>query len=248
MKLENLLDKLNVVDVWDCHGILKNASWGLGYGCKPDVSKLGFKWVNIGYFTIPLPKNYPKLTAKKKEQVEQVLFTAIQRNGGINMSGWYDFLSIDRERLLKALEGKLKLANINSLVKRVMLLLKQNPMHAFLTYSSRWRCFSGCQGFHERTYVLWNGKDWLRFSVGCHHASICDMFNIEPQKITKKQAEKEVRYGIEHDFRREPIFKGEEESYIMWIDEWLNENRKIGLCEKHGYYWQIERCLECETY
>jgi len=26
-----------IIDVWDCHGVLKQQAWGVGYGCQPDL-------------------------------------------------------------------------------------------------------------------------------------------------------------------------------------------------------------------
>ena len=245
-----MVEQLDAIDVWDCHGVLKNSRWGLGYGCKPDIASYGLKWVNVGYFTIPLPANYPALSDDVKKQVEKVCFEAVQRHGAINMSGLYDFYGdgVDGERLLKALNGQLKEANIDKIVNGVIQLLKRNPMHALLTWSSAWSmgCSDTCQGYHAKTYVYSDGENFYMFTIGCHHARMVGMWDIKPQKITEERLIEEIKGRVEHDNSEETTFEGEEDGYIDWLSEEILY-AKIEYCKEHDtYYWADEACPECE--
>jgi len=250
--VKELVSQLDCVDVWDCHGVLKNSNWGIGYGCTPDITKLGLRWEKVGYFTIPLPKDYPELNEDVKKQVEQVLFEAVQRNGAINISGWYDFYGggTDGDRLLKALNGKLKEADIDNIVNMTIKLLKKNPMHALLTWSSTraYGCADGCRGYHVKTYVYYDGKSFYMFNVGRHHAWCQGMWDIKPEKIDDMQKlRQEIKARIEWDIESEgAIFEGEEDDHINWLTEELID-QKLAYCEKHDtYYWNEEECPECE--
>jgi len=47
-----------VVDVWNCHGVLKRRTWGVGYGSIPPAPCV---WVDLDWFTIPLdPRGDPR--------------------------------------------------------------------------------------------------------------------------------------------------------------------------------------------
>jgi len=82
------------IDVWNCHGVLKKAEWGLGYGSEPENEKI--KWEDVGWFTIPLKKN-ARITKKERKKIEEILFNALDNVGGaINWSGFYPFYEIDK--------------------------------------------------------------------------------------------------------------------------------------------------------
>jgi len=82
------------IDVWNCHGVLKKASWGLGYGSKYEDEKI--KWEDVGWFTIPLKKS-ARITEKEREKIEEILANALENVGGaINWSGFYPFHEIKK--------------------------------------------------------------------------------------------------------------------------------------------------------
>jgi len=93
------------IDVWNCHGVLKKAEWGLGYGSMPDISPAG-KYVDIGYFSIPV-KHDVELTDEESEKLSKLLFEIIDRNGMINMSGFYPVKDEDIEKIKEIIGDKL---------------------------------------------------------------------------------------------------------------------------------------------
>lgn len=92
------------VDIWDCHGILKKAEWGLGYGSKPDL-KNG-EWIDIGWFSVPVKHN-KKLTEKEKERAGKVIGKIVDKRGMINMSGFYPVTDEDFVEIKKILKDKI---------------------------------------------------------------------------------------------------------------------------------------------
>jgi hypothetical protein len=78
-----------VVDVWNCHGVLKLEKDG-GYGSLVELPK-GMEWLAIGQFSIPIKsdqKQYytEKLCRKISGFLERIL---ARRGGAINISGIY---------------------------------------------------------------------------------------------------------------------------------------------------------------
>jgi len=100
-----------IIDVWNCHGVLKQQVWGVGYGCEPDLpAESGLTWLDLGWFTIPIQKdefNFWQDEALQKK-VEAQLFRIIDRYGMINRSGWYPVYSADLEALQKILQRYLR--------------------------------------------------------------------------------------------------------------------------------------------
>ena len=83
-----------LIDVWNCHGVLKHCSWPVGRGCIPEVEDVRFVSTPSGLFFVPLPVDAPEPTSKQLLDVEDLLLQEIQRHGGINISGFYQ-VSID---------------------------------------------------------------------------------------------------------------------------------------------------------
>ncbi|MHA1834129.1 MAG: hypothetical protein ACTSV7_09065 [Candidatus Baldrarchaeia archaeon] len=245
MNLEDLVNQLDVIDVWNCRGTVKNSKWGVGYGCQPDLPK-GLKWEKIGYFIIPIPADI-QLNDTHKAQIEEVLGQIVDRDGAINMSGWYPIEDSDRERLLKAFKGQLVEADLSAMANKILGELKAKPMCAFLTHSSGWSCWEGCQGYHSNTYIFWDGEKWQIFTVGCHHAWCNGMWDITPQEISEKEATNEIIHRLEHETRTEKVYEDEVDD---WIENllWYLDEYKIEYCKTHNtYYWENEGCPECST-
>jgi len=105
-KMIELLAEMSnwVLDVWDCHGVLKKVAWGVGYGTK---EKIDGEWVDIGYFSIPLKKG-TTITEEEKEKVKEILWEVIRYwDGGINISGFYTVPAHLLEELKSVLGSKL---------------------------------------------------------------------------------------------------------------------------------------------
>lgn len=93
------------IDVWNCRGVLKKAVWGLGYGSTPDISPKG-RYIDIGYFIIPIKKD-ADLTNEECGRLQELLFEIINRNGMINMSGFYPVEKEDIKRIKEIIGNKL---------------------------------------------------------------------------------------------------------------------------------------------
>ena len=78
-----------IIDVWNCHGILKPETEA-GKGGLYELPE-GLEWMNIGWFTVPIlsaEKQY--YTEKLKRKIHGWLESILSRRGGaINMSGLY---------------------------------------------------------------------------------------------------------------------------------------------------------------
>jgi len=91
------------LDVWDCHGVLKMREWGVGCGCKPELPE-NLMWLDIGFFTIPIPKNEQNLWDERlKNKVDKLLMRILTDNGGaINWSGIYPVYLDQMQRIITA--------------------------------------------------------------------------------------------------------------------------------------------------
>jgi len=234
-----------VIDVWDCHGVLKKQSWGVGRGCMPELPK-GFEWrvIGEGWFSLPIKKDM-ELSESQEKMIEKVLFEAVNRYGMINKSGIYPVYSSDLERLDKALQGNLKLEKTENIVNRILDLLKKNPNRALLVWSSAWGygCWEGCQGYHQETYLFFDGERFNTFEYGAHHAVCIGMWDINPRSINEKEAVSLTTSFVEHIRKDEDVYKDEAEDFINSLE--LNT---IKYCEKHGYYFDYGYgCEDCEA-
>lgn len=92
-----------VIDVWDCHGVLKLIR-DAGRGSLPKLPK-GMEWLNIGYFTIPITSEKKHLyTDKLKRKIHGFLESILEKRGGaINMSGIYPISVFEFNQLLTIL-------------------------------------------------------------------------------------------------------------------------------------------------
>ena len=79
-----------VIDVYDCHGVLKMRDWGVGYGCKPELPE-GLEWLNVGYFDVPIRSEEKRLWDERlKRKINGILLGILEENdGAINWSGIY---------------------------------------------------------------------------------------------------------------------------------------------------------------
>jgi len=79
-----------VIDVWDCHGVLKRREWGVGYGCKPQLPD-GLEWLEVGSFSIPIKSDEKAIwNDRVKRKLNNLLFAILEENdGAINWSGIY---------------------------------------------------------------------------------------------------------------------------------------------------------------
>jgi hypothetical protein len=96
-----------VIDVWDCHGVLKPYEMA-GYGVKNKLPE-GWEWFDIGHFSIPIAtKEKPLWEANERlrRKVEGFLWGILERRGGaINWSGWYN-ITVDEAEELSAIVQK----------------------------------------------------------------------------------------------------------------------------------------------
>jgi len=92
-----------VIDVWDCHGVLKMRDWGVGYGCKPELPR-GLEWLNIGYFDVPIRSEERHLWDERlKRRVNGILSGILEENGGaINWSGIYPVYEYQLDKIYEA--------------------------------------------------------------------------------------------------------------------------------------------------
>ncbi|MDI6708618.1 MAG: hypothetical protein QME47_06015 [Candidatus Thermoplasmatota archaeon] len=234
MENEKMFERGNwMIDIWNCHGVLKKEEWGVGKDYVPNLNKEKIKMENIGYFSIPVPVG-EKLSKKQKKAIEEVLFNAVNREGAINMSGFYSLLECDLNRLKQAYKGTIKKAKTSELVKKVIERLRDEKNHALRAWSSAWNygCYSGCQGFHEETYIYYDGKRFKKFFQGYHHAYYQGMWNISPKTITQKEVEEAIRNLVKHERKEDEVYNNE-------IDEFVENFMpvKIGFCKKHSYYF-----------
>jgi len=104
-----------VIDVWNCHGVLKPQRFA-GYGNMSDeilkeaekIQKEKYVWFDCGYYTVPLRESIKNdiekagLLDELTERLEKVLSWILydRNDGAINFSGFY-MVSIDE---LKAVE------------------------------------------------------------------------------------------------------------------------------------------------
>ncbi|RLI46681.1 hypothetical protein DRO69_02530 [Candidatus Bathyarchaeota archaeon] len=79
-----------VIDVWNCHGVLKMRAWGVGYGSKPKLPE-GLEWLNVGYFDVPIKTQERQFWDDRlKRKIDGLLSRILEENGGaINWSGIY---------------------------------------------------------------------------------------------------------------------------------------------------------------
>lgn len=92
-----------VIDVWNCHGVLKRRAWGVGYGAVPQQD---CEYVDIGYFSIPVRKG-SKLSEEEAKRLEEALSEVVWRHGAINMSGFYPVLKEDLAKIKEIIRNKL---------------------------------------------------------------------------------------------------------------------------------------------
>ena len=86
-----------IIDVWNCHGVLKRRE-DAGYGGVPEEE--GVSWVDLGWFTIPMPTCLKiSLIKEQNEKIERILFDVIERKGAINISGFYPVFSTDLKKI-----------------------------------------------------------------------------------------------------------------------------------------------------
>jgi len=92
-----------VIDVWDCHGVLKMRQWGVGYGCKPKLPE-NLMWLDIGYFTVPISKSEQNLWNERlKRKIDRLLSKILEENNGaINWSGIYPVYQHQLEAIFTA--------------------------------------------------------------------------------------------------------------------------------------------------
>ena len=92
-----------VIDVYDCHGVLKMREWGVGYGCKPQLPQ-GLEWLNVGYFDVPIKSEEKHLWDERlKRKINGILMGILQENdGAINWSGIYTVYQHQLERIFIA--------------------------------------------------------------------------------------------------------------------------------------------------
>jgi len=233
-----------VIDVWDCHGVLKQRSWGIGKGCTPELPK-ELEWKNIGegWFTIPVQYGI-ELDEKQEDLIEEVLFEVVNRNGMINRSGIYPVFSSDIERMIKAFQKKLKPAKTDDVVDEIVKLLRRSPNEALLVWSSAWGygCWEGCQGYHQETYLFFDGKKFNSFEYGAHHVTCKGMWDINPTDISEKEVRQLITEFVEETKKDEKIYDDEIECFVGSLDL-----SSIKLCKKHGYYFDTGYgCEECQ--
>ena len=228
-----------VIDIWDCHGVLKAQEWGVGKGCLPKLPE-GLEWSDIGWFTIPV-KVGMKIGDQEIKDIEKVLFNVVNRNGMINQSGFYAVFSNDLKRIGQAYQGTIEEANPDEIVKEMYEAMKLEKNQALLLWSSQWQnCWNGCQGFHEEEYAYFDGKGFRKFSIGCHHSSFEGMWEIQPKPITAKEMRELLKDWLEYEKKDEPIYSDEIDGIANTLG--LQE---ITLCRKHGYYLD-GYCEDCE--
>jgi len=93
-----------VVDVWNCHGVLKQDTWGVGYGSIPPAPCV---WVDLDWFTVPVREG-ADLTAEEAEGVQELLSDILEHRGGaLNISGFYPVYDDELEQIRERLGGKL---------------------------------------------------------------------------------------------------------------------------------------------
>lgn len=229
-----------IIDIWDCHGVLKAKEWGVGKGCLPELPE-GLEWKDIGWFTIPIEKGM-KIGEQQMNDIEKILFGVVNRNGMINRSGFYAVFSNDLKRLGQAYQGKIEEANSDEIVKRVYETLKLEKNHVLLLWSSKWdQCWDGCKGYHREEYAYFDGKRFKKFTIGYHHSSFEGMWEIEPKITTAKEIRELLKDWLEYERKDEQIYSDEIDGFVDTLD--LQE---IKLCRKHGYYlddgWGCEDC------
>ena len=90
-----------VIDVWDCHGVLKPYEKA-GYGRKYELPE-GWEWLDIGHFSIPILTEERPLwvgNERLRRKVEGFCWRILKRRGGaINWSGWYNITANEVEEL-----------------------------------------------------------------------------------------------------------------------------------------------------
>ncbi len=88
-----------IIDVWDCHGVLKPEE----EGGKGRLYKLpeGYEWLDIGWFTVPILSSEKQYyTEKLKRKIHGWLESILERRGGaINRSGWYTIYAHEIDEL-----------------------------------------------------------------------------------------------------------------------------------------------------
>ena len=74
------------INVWDCHGRLV-----FGMGPKPEGFDDVYTYVDMDYFSVPVPKwLLPRITEKTKRKIEKWCWWVLENRGGaINWSGSY---------------------------------------------------------------------------------------------------------------------------------------------------------------
>jgi len=93
-----------VVDVWNCRGVLKRRTWGVGYGSIPPAPCV---WVDLGWFTVPVREG-ADLTDEESAEVVDLLFDVLDHRGGaLNMSGFYPVSEEEIEQVRERLGDKL---------------------------------------------------------------------------------------------------------------------------------------------
>jgi len=235
---EEWVRELDVIQVWDCRGVLLSSTWV----SEEDVKARGLRWVTLGCFKVPLPRGV-ELDGDRERMVVRVLFCAVQRWGAINISGFYPFEDIDRKRLLRAVKGELRDGDAEEVVERVMEELKGKPMVCLWVWDSRWSegCDGACREHHRKTFVCFDGEGWMRFGIGMHHAYSPDMWDIKPERVSEEEARRMVRRMVKRDVERWAVFDGEAEDYVARLCF-----EELAFCEKHKvYYFKVDGCHKC---
>jgi len=242
MRREEVVELLEIIDVWNCRGIVRNRKWLVARGGKPELPK-GLEWLDVGNFSIPVPAGF-KPSQEAKEQIQEVLYEVLNKEGGaINISGRYRLDCIDRERLRKAFGAQLEHADPGVVAKALLEELKTNANKVLQVWSSKrsFGCYEGCLGFHSYTYVYYDGNKWKRFGVGAHHVVLPRMWEIEPETISPSVALEELKAMCKDDFAYLIVYSDEVEEYIDVKMSWA---KRLEKCDKHGYYLGDE-CPEC---